>query len=58
MTEIEKIMESMEPTEALTALAPALKKILAHLDEDSRVQFVTGLLDEGDSDKVSSMVNL
>jgi hypothetical protein len=58
MKEIEKILDSMEPTEALAAMGPALKKILAHLDEDSRIRFVTSMLEETDSDKLSSMVNL
>ncbi len=58
MKELQQIIEAMEPDEALTALAPQLKKILAHLDEDARINFVTDLIDEAGSDKISSMVDL
>ncbi len=58
MKELQQILETMEPAEALAALAPQLKKILAHLDEDARVSFVTDLIDEAGGDKISSMVDL
>jgi hypothetical protein len=56
--EIENILDRLEPAEALAALEPVLKKALAHLDEDSRIRFVTAIMQEGNSDKLSSMVNL
>jgi hypothetical protein len=58
MKELQQILDAMEPGEALAALTPQLRKILAHLDEEAQVGFVTGLLDGSDGDKVSSMVNL
>nr|MBF0223061.1 hypothetical protein [Desulfobulbaceae bacterium] len=58
MKELQNIFGRMEPGEAVAALTPELKKILSHLDEDARVGFVTGLLEEGQRDKVSSMVHL
>ncbi len=58
MKELQQILETMEPAEALAALAPQLKKILAHLDEDARIGFVTDLIDEAGGDKISSMVDL
>jgi hypothetical protein len=58
MRELEQLVDSMEPAEALAVMGPALKKILSHLDEDSRIRFVTGMLEETDNDKISSMVNL
>jgi hypothetical protein len=58
MKKLEEILNSMEPGEALAALTPQLRKILSHLDEDARVGFVTGLIDEAGRDKVSSMVHL
>lgn len=58
MNELRTIIEAMEPGEALTALSDEIKKVLAHLDEDARVSFVTDLLDGPGQDKVASMVNL
>ena len=58
MKELQHILDPMEPTEALAALSPHLKKILSQLDEEAMVQFVTGLMEEADADKLSSMVNL
>jgi hypothetical protein len=58
MDKLEDILNSMEPGVALAALTPQLRKILSHLDEDARVGFVTGLLEEAGRDKVSSMVHL
>lgn len=58
MKELADILDSMEPGEALAALTPLLRNILSHLDEDARVAFVTGLIDEAGGDKVSSMVHL
>ena len=58
MKELHVILDAMEPAEVLAALTPQLRKILSHLDEDARVGFVTGLIDEEGGDKVSSMVHL
>lgn len=58
MMELEQILDSMEPAEALTALKPQLRKILSSLDEEAVVAFVTGLMEQEDGDKVSSMVHL
>lgn len=58
MKELQKILRNMEPSAALLALAPALKNILAHLDEEERVKFVTDMIDDPNGDKLSSMVHL
>jgi len=58
MKELQEILSMMEPAAALSALAPALKNILAHLDEEERVKFVTDMIDDPDGDKISSMVHL
>jgi F0F1-type ATP synthase delta subunit len=58
MKELQEILNPLEPVEALAALKPQLKEILSHLDEEARVDFVTGLIDEAGGDKVSSMVHL
>jgi uncharacterized tellurite resistance protein B-like protein len=58
MKKLQDILNSMEPAESLAVLAPELKKILSHLDEEARVEFVTGLIEKVGEDKVSSMVHL
>jgi hypothetical protein len=58
MTELRKILDTMEPAEALTALTPPLKKILSCLDQEALISFVTGLINGPGGDKISSMVNL
>jgi len=58
MKELQEILSRLEPAVALSALAPALKNILAHLDEEDRVKFVTDMIDEPSGDKLSSMVHL
>ena len=58
MNELQKILGRMEPAAAILALAPALKNILAHVDEEDRVKFVTDMIDDPDGDKISSMVHL
>jgi hypothetical protein len=58
MKELQEILHSLEPGEALAALAPELQKILAHLDEEARVGFVVGMLGGAEGDKISSLVDL
>jgi hypothetical protein len=58
MKDIEQLLEQMEPAEALAKLTPAIKNILAHLDEEARVRLVTELIGDGGEDKIASMVNL
>lgn len=58
MKELQHILASMEPKEALKALTPEIKKIMAHIDAEAGVEFITSLLGEPGGDKVSSMVHL
>jgi hypothetical protein len=58
MKELKEIIETMDPAEALAALTPQLKKILSCLDQETMINFVSGLIDGPSGDKVSSMVNL
>lgn len=58
MKDIQKFLDTMEPTEALAAVTPQLKKILSSLDQEALISFVTGLVDRPGGDKTSSMVNL
>lgn len=58
MEELQQILDTLEPAEALAALTPQLRRILAHLAEEARVGFLTDLIDGPGGDKVASMVNL
>ena len=58
MKELQEILNTMDPAEALAALTPQLKKILSCLDQETMINFVSGLIDGPGGDKVSSMVNL
>ena len=58
MKDLKQMLNTMEPDEALTVLTPHLKQILAHLDEEARVAFVTTMIDGPGGDKMGSMVNL
>lgn len=58
MNEIEKILNSMEPEEAATQTAVALKQLLPLLGEEGRNRFIMNLLGETGQDKISSMVHL
>ncbi len=58
MTEIQKIVDQMEPSKALDELTAVTRKLLSHLDEQARVQFVADLIGESGADKIASMVNL
>lgn len=58
MKEIQAILDRMEPEEALAELAPTLRKFLGHLDDEKRVQYISGLVGDQAEDKISSMVSL
>ncbi|MFH1215483.1 MAG: hypothetical protein V1706_03175 [Pseudomonadota bacterium] len=58
MSEIGKIIDSMEPEAALTALATIANKLLSHAGDEARLKFVMSLMGDGGTDKISSMVNL
>lgn len=58
MKELRRILDTMEPAEALAAMRPELETILAHVDEEARHRFVAGMIGGPEGDKVSSMVDL
>jgi hypothetical protein len=58
MNEIEKILNSLDPEEAVTQTAAALKQYLPLLGEEARNRFIMDLLGETGQDKISSMVHL
>jgi hypothetical protein len=58
MKELQQMLRNLEPGEALAALGPELRKILAHLAEEDRVNFVIEMLGGATGDKLSSLVDL
>lgn len=58
MHEIMKMVERMDPEEALAEMAKALRKLFPVLDEETRTRFLLNLTGESKGDKVSSMVHL
>jgi len=58
MKELQAILDTLEPTEALAALLPELKTILAQVDDEARHRFVAEMIGGPEGDKVSSMVDL
>lgn len=57
MAAIQKIIEKMDPLEAVAEMAIALRRLLPILDDDARTAFVMNLMDDSPEDKVSSMVH-
>lgn len=58
MKEILKIVDGMDPEDALDAIAKVLKVLFSTLEEEARSQFLWNLLGESRGDKVSSLVHL
>lgn len=58
MKDIQRILDKIEPEEALVELVPYIKKIISHLDEEAKVRVVTELIGGTNDDKITSMVNL
>ncbi len=58
MDELQRIIAAMEPEPALEEIAAAARRLLVHLDEKARVDFVVSLLGRSGADKVASLVDL
>jgi len=58
MKEILKIVDGMDPEDALDAIAKVLKVLFSTLEEEARSQFLWNLMGESRGDKVSSLVHL
>lgn len=55
---ITKLVDSMEPEQAASAIALVMKKLWSVLGEDARLKFVTNLVGDSGQDKVASLVHL
>jgi hypothetical protein len=58
MEEMMKIVDRMDPEEALVKIAGVLQGLFSVLGEEARSQFLWDLMGESGSDKVSSLVHL
>ncbi len=58
MADIQKLLEGMDPAQALPEIAGALKKILPLVTDEERLHFVVNLVGGESSDKVASLVHL
>jgi hypothetical protein len=58
MSEILKIIQRMDPEEALDEVGQALKIVFPVASEESRSRFLLELVGESQEDKVSSLVHL
>jgi hypothetical protein len=58
MEEMRKMVNGMDPEEALAAISEVLKVLFSALGEEARSQFLWNLLGESRNDKVSSLVHL
>jgi hypothetical protein len=55
---VQQLIESLDPEEALAAMARAVKNLFPLTSQEARLQFVVDLIGEGEQDKVTSMVHL
>jgi len=58
MGQILKMIDQMDPEQALAEIAKAMKALLPVLDEEARTRFLLDLVGESQGDKVSSLVHL
>jgi hypothetical protein len=57
MGEIQKIVDRMDPEEAIAEVTPVLRKLLSVVQEEVRIEFMADLIGEAGEDKVASMVH-
>lgn len=57
MSDIEKIVDRMEPEQAIVEISAALKKVFPLLSEEDRADFMFRLVGDSADDKVSSLVH-
>jgi hypothetical protein len=58
MEELQDVIAGMDPKEALSGIAEALKILFRDVDEESKSQFLLTLVGDSEGDKLSSMVHL
>jgi hypothetical protein len=58
MEEMQRMVDRMDPEEALAGISKVLKGLFSVLGEETRSQFLWDLLGESRGDKVTSLVHL
>jgi hypothetical protein len=58
MDAISKAIAGMEPDEALSSVAGALKRLFRDLGKDAVSRFIMSLMEQSEGDKVIGMVHL
>jgi hypothetical protein len=56
--DLEKLLGSVDPAQALPEIAALLKKVLPLVAEEDRLNFVVNLIGGAGDDKVASLVHL
>jgi hypothetical protein len=57
-SELQRVLDGMDPEQALRELAEGLRQIFPLLGEEARLQFVVNLVGESGADKVAGLVHL
>jgi hypothetical protein len=55
---LQRIVDKLEPKEALKEMAAIINKLFPLLEEQARLDFVVNLIGDAGADKISSMVHL
>ncbi len=56
--DVKKVIDRMDPVEAVAEMGEALQRLLPILGEEDRIGFVMKLVGDSGGDKLSSMVHL
>jgi hypothetical protein len=55
---LHQLVDSMPPAEALDQMGVEMRRLLSHLREDARINFLKGLMQGSPQDKEASLVHL
>ena len=58
MSDIEKIIDRMDPEEALAEMSTVIRKLFLAAGIETRNRFVAGIVGQSGNDKVGSLVHL
>jgi len=56
--EIQRVVDSMDPHDAVEAIVSATRKLLSLLDEEARRNFLVGMVGDEGHDKIAGLVHL
>ena len=58
MGNVKKLVETMDPEEAMAEIAEAVKALFAHVSEKVRTDFIYALIGDADDESVPGLVHL